>query len=173
MPSMSQPPHQPDADLVASLHQGPVDIAALNWPADCGAECLFVGRTRAETHPKLGPLKQLQYEVYPEMAQRLLAEMVREAAQRFGCRAVRLVHSVGSVGLGQASIVIQVATAHRSESFDACRYLIERVKHELPIWKREVWQLGETFVEGCCAHHPSDRLSQPPADAPAFEDPHE
>ena len=142
----------------------------MDWPSDCGAECLFVGRTRAETHPKLGVLQYLQYEVYPEMAERLLSAMAAEAAGRFGCRAVRLIHSVGRVDLGQASIVIQVATAHRGESFEACRYLIERVKHELPIWKREVWALGETFVEGCCAHHPSDRLNQPPADAPTFED---
>jgi molybdopterin synthase catalytic subunit len=91
------------------------------------------------------------------MAEKLLSEMAQEAATRFGCHAICFAHSFGPVQPGAASVVIQVATPHRSESFEACRYLIDRLKHELPIWKHEYWEQGRTIVKGCCAHHESDR----------------
>lgn len=149
-----------DTFVFAALHSGPVDAAALPWPDDCGAECVFLGRTRRETHPQFGRLVRLEYEVYAPMARRLLEAMARDAAMRWHCRAVRLVHAQGAIDPGEASVAIQVATPHRGEAFAACRYLIDRLKHELPIWKREVWERGETFVEGCCAHHEAGH-SQP------------
>jgi molybdopterin synthase catalytic subunit len=143
--------------ILTSLHPGPVSAEALDWPTDCGAESVFLGRTRRETHPQFGPLIRLEYEVYEPMAAKLMRTMAEEAAQRWGCRIVRIVHAQGVVPPGQASVVIQVGTPHRSEAFAACRHLIDRIKHELPIWKREIWERGETFVEGCCAHsHGSD-----------------
>ncbi len=137
-----------------AVQNGPVDGSALAWPADCGAEAVFLGRTRIEAHPEHGELVRLEYEVYEPMATKVLEAMARDAVQQFGCRAVRIVHARGPVDPGAASVVIQVAAPHRGESFDACRYLIDRLKHELPVWKKEVWQRGETFVEGCSAHHP-------------------
>jgi molybdopterin synthase catalytic subunit len=139
-----------------ALMPGPVQMEPLPWPDACGAEAVFLGRTRTQTHPEFGPLLHLEYEVYAPMAQLLLRAMALDAAQRWDCHAVRMVHSQGVVPLGHASVVIQVATPHRSEAFTACRYLIDRLKHELPIWKHEVWQRGRTFVEGCCVHddHP-------------------
>ena len=136
--------------IETGLHDGPVQAEPLSWPQDCGAESVFLGRTRGQTHPTLGALQRLEYEVYEPMARKLLVQMAQEAVQRFGCRAVRIVHAQGPVALGQASIVIQVAAPHRGEAFAACRRLIERIKHELPIWKCEVWMDGRTFVEGCC-----------------------
>jgi len=134
------------------LHDGPVAVAVMDWPADCGAEAVFLGRTRVETHSQHGGLMRLEYEVYAPMANKLLHEMAAAASAKFGCKAIRLVHAHGVLPPGEASIVIQVATPHRAAAFDACRYLIERVKHELPVWKREIWEHGETFVEGCCVH---------------------
>ncbi len=139
-----------------ALHDGPVALVALDWPGDCGAEACFLGRTRRETHPEFGPLVRLEYEVYEPMATKLMHRLADEAATRFGCRSVRLVHARGIVPPGHASVAIQVATPHRGEGFAACRWLIDSVKHELPIWKREVWERGETFVEGCCAHRPGE-----------------
>ncbi|MCE9590614.1 MAG: molybdenum cofactor biosynthesis protein MoaE [Planctomycetes bacterium] len=133
----------------------------MDWPADCGAESVFLGRTRRETHPELGALIRLEYEVYAPMAESLLREMAGAAAQRWGCRAVRITHASGVVNPGEASIVIQVATPHRGEAFEACRYLIDRVKHELPVWKREIWERGTTFVKGCCAHNDADAERRP------------
>lgn len=141
------------ARIDVGLQDGPVEAITLEWPADCGGEAVFLGRTRMEAHPEHGPLRWLEYECYAEMAEPVLGAMAREAVERFGCRAVRIVHGVGKVMPGEASIVIQCATPHRGEAFDACRYLIDRIKHELPVWKREIWERGETFVEGCCASH--------------------
>ncbi len=139
----------PPAPLItASLVQGPVAIETLSWPEGAGAECVFVGRTRAETHPEFGRLVRLRYEAYEPMAQRVLRTIAEEEAARSGCLAVRAAHAQGDVGLGEASVVIQVAAAHRGEAFDACRRVIDRVKVEAPVWKREVWERGETFVEG-------------------------
>ena len=112
---------------------------------------MFLGRTRVETHPVHGRLIRLEYEAYGPMAQRVLAALAHAAAGRFDCRVVRIVHATGTVPPGRASVVIQVACPHRADAFDACRHLIDRIKRELPIWKREVWEHGETFVEGCVA----------------------
>lgn len=132
-------------------------IDTLDWPGDCGAECVFIGRTRTQTHEQYGPLIKLCYEVYEPMVLKLMEQMCAEVAMQYDAHAIRMVHSKGDVAPGQGSVVIQVATPHRGESFTACKALIDRLKHELPIWKREIWEGGETFVEGCCVHHPDDR----------------
>ncbi len=137
----------------AAVQDGPVSFSEMDWPSECGGECVFLGRTRADTHPEHGKLLRLEYEVYAPMAEKVLNRMAHDAAVKFHCRAIRIVHAQGAVEPGQASVVIQVATPHRAESFQACRYLIDRLKQELPVWKREVWQDGETFVEGCCVKH--------------------
>ena len=138
--------------LDVAVHDGPVAIAPLDWPGDCGGEACFLGRTRCQTHRQFGDLLRLEYEVYEPMAQPLMRQMAEQAARQFGCRSVRLVHAHGPVAPSEASVVIQVATPHRGEAFAACRYLIDRLKRELPVWKREIWERGQTFAEGCCAH---------------------
>jgi molybdopterin synthase catalytic subunit len=132
------------------LSPGPVAEVVMDWPDACGAEVVFLGRTRRERHEKYGALVRLEYEAYGPMVEKLLGEMARDAAAKWDCYAVRMLHAHGPVLPGEASIVIQVATPHRSEAFLAGKYLIDRVKHELPVWKREVWERGTTFVEGCC-----------------------
>jgi molybdopterin synthase catalytic subunit len=134
--------------LLTAIHDGPVPILPLDVPGSCGAECVFAGRTRGQTHPDHGRLLRLEYEMYEPMAARLLRAMAEDAAAKWDCGVVRAVHARGPVPLGEASVVIQVATPHRAASFEACRYLIERLKHELPVWKHEVWENGRTFVEG-------------------------
>lgn len=136
------------ATILTSIHEGPVPVIALDSPHDCGAECIFIGRTRGETHPNHGALLRLEYEMYEPMAAKLLREMAEQAAARWVCGSVRIVHAKGAVPLGEASVVIQVVTPHRAASFEACRHLIEKLKQELPVWKREIWERGETFVEG-------------------------
>lgn len=137
--------------LLTAIHDGPVPIIAFDVPADCGAECIFAGRTRGQAHPQLGPLQRLEYELYEPMAVKLLDAMAADAVERWDCRAVRIVHAKGPVPLGEASVVIQVLTPHRAASFAACRHLIERLKQELPVWKHEIWERGRTFVEGWIA----------------------
>lgn len=149
------------ATVETTVVDGPTGLTALDWPADCGGECVFLGRTRAETHPQYGPLVRLEYEVYSPMAEKLLEKMAATAVRRFGCRVVRIAHARGPIDPGQVSVVIQVATPHRHEAFDACRYLIDRLKHELPVWKRQMWQHGQTFVEGCCVGSGKDGADDP------------
>jgi molybdopterin synthase catalytic subunit len=153
-----------DSGVIVAVHDGPVSVVELDWPGGCGGECVFLGRTRGESHGEFGPLVRLEYEVYEPMATKVLGSMAKDAAKKFGCRAVRLVHARGSVAPGEASVVIQVATPHRGEAFEACRYLIDRLKHDLPVWKREVWRDGETFVDGCCAGDGERLAERPDAD---------
>lgn len=137
---------------------GAVDLSlAVEADEGCGARCVFVGQTRAEVHEKFGGLKHLDYEVFEEMAVRQLGKMAEHAVAEYDCLLVRVLHSKGVVRVGECSVLIEVATGHRGESFEACRYLIEALKHELPIWKREIWEDGETFVKGCCVHSGAKR----------------
>ncbi len=156
----TQQPH-----IIAAVRDGAVSAVTLDWPGACGGECVFLGRTREQTHREFGQLLRLEYEVYAPMAEKVLGEMARDAAEKFGCHAVRIVHARGPVQPGQASVVIQVATPHRGEAFDACEYLIDRLKRELPVWKREIWRDGQTFVEGCCAGHGGSVVEQTGAGA--------
>ncbi len=138
---------------------GPVP-AATNQQShhDIGARCIFLGQTRSEKHTTFGQLQYLSYEVYEEMAILELNRLVQKAIAQFGCILVRVLHSKGVVKVGQSSVLIEVATGHRDESFQACRFLIDQLKHQLPIWKREFWEQGQTYVKGCCVHQPEDRI---------------
>lgn len=130
----------------------PVTAGAIEpFPPDCGAECLFLGRTRAETHPTHGRLERLSYEAYEPMAKTVLKQLADDAVRDYKCAAVRIHHAVGDVPLGEASVLIQVAAGHRAEAFAACRLLIDRLKKEAPIWKREAWSDGTTWSKGAPA----------------------
>lgn len=117
------------------------------FPIEAGGECVFLGRTRMERHAKHGDLLRLSYDAYREMAERVLHDLAREAVNRFGCLAVRVHHAIGEVPVGEASVLVQVACGHRDKAFEACRFLIDRLKTDAPIWKREQWQGGETWSD--------------------------
>jgi molybdopterin synthase catalytic subunit len=140
---------RPHAIIDVCLVDGPVESIAVDpFPAAAGAECIFLGRTRAERHPRFGDLQRLSYEAYGPMALRILTDLAEEAARRFGCLAVRMHHAVGDVSIGQASVLVQVVCGHRAEAIDACRFLIDALKASAPIWKREVWAHQSTWSEG-------------------------
>ncbi len=149
------------ATILTSIHEGPVPILAIDAPADCGAECLFAGRTRGQLHETHGRLLRLDYEMYQPMVQKLLHDMAVDSAARWQCGVVRVVHATGPVALGEASVVIQVLTPHRAASFEACRHLIERLKMELPVWKHEIWERGRTFAPGWVASPSAPVVSDP------------
>jgi molybdopterin synthase catalytic subunit len=127
----------------------PVQPQALApFPEAAGAECSFLGRTRREVHPEHGALVRLAYEAYVPLAQRVLTDLARQAADRFDGRAVRIHHAVGDVPVGEASVLVQVACGHRGDAFGACRFLIDGLKTSAPIWKREFWADGTTWSTG-------------------------
>jgi MoaE-MoaD fusion protein len=126
-------------------------IAAAKRGED-GAVVVFDGIVR--NHSRGRATLHLDYEAYEEMALRLMRQLGGEARERFGVRHVTVVHRVGRLEIGETSVLIVVASAHRAQAFEACRWLIDTLKQTVPIWKKEtftdgaVWAPGEPFPEG-------------------------
>jgi molybdopterin synthase catalytic subunit len=122
-----------------------IDTAALldrvQSPA-AGAVVLFLGTTREITAGR--GTESLDYEAYPEMAARKLAELESEARRRWPVIECCVVHRLGHLLPGEASVAVAVSTAHRDDAFNAGRWLIDTIKQEVPIWKRENWTDGTT-----------------------------
>jgi molybdopterin synthase catalytic subunit len=105
-----------------------------------GAVVTFQGTTR--------DVDALEYEAYREMAEERIAAIVGEAIERHGLQAAAAEHRVGSVPLGEASVIVAASAAHRAEAFAGAREIIDRVKAEAPIWKKEKDGAEERWVEG-------------------------
>lgn len=132
------------------LQAEPLDVARcaafLSVP-EAGGIDLFVGTTRRWTGD--AETVELSYECYEPMALREMASLAREAAERWPVRRVCIHHRLGTVPLAEASVVVGVSTPHRAEAFEACRWLIDTLKRQVPIWKREHYRDGHTeWVEG-------------------------
>jgi len=113
-----------------------------------GGTVVFEGTTRAEVHPQHGPLVRLRYEAYDDMALAQMQRLAAEVRRRWPIERLALVHRTGDVELAEASVVIAVSCRHRAEAFEACRWLIDTLKRDVPIWKKEVWADGhETWVD--------------------------
>ena len=116
-----------------------------------GAVCLFDGIVRDNTRGR--KTLHLDYEAYREMALEQMRGLAAEAVTKFGVRDVALVHRLGRLQVGETSVLVVVASAHRGAAFDACRWLIDTLKKTVPIWKKEqfvdgaVWADGEPFPE--------------------------
>jgi molybdopterin synthase catalytic subunit len=132
--------------LVRLVHE-PIDLAALavTAPAD-GALCLFVGVVRNENQGR--NVIRLEYEAYEEMALPLMEEIAEETARRHPVSAVRLVHRLGRLEIGEASVAVAAASPHRGEAFAACRFAIDALKAKVPIWKKEHYADGTAWLEG-------------------------
>ena len=131
-----------------AIVEEPIDVAALIFDAqrpDCGAISTFVGTTRVDESGGAS-VEHLEYEAYRPMADRKLEEIGAEIRERWDARDVSIVHRIGRVDPGEASVAIVVAAPRRGAAFDASRYAIERIKEVVPIWKREVWSDGYVWV---------------------------
>jgi len=128
------------------LVREPIDLAALTatTPRD-GALCLFVGVVRNENRGR--PVVRLEYEAYEEMALPLMRRIAAEARKRHPVTLVRLVHRLGPLAIGEASVAVAVASPHRGEAFLACRYAIDTLKAEVPIWKKEFYADGSEWLD--------------------------
>ncbi|MGH9484866.1 MAG: molybdenum cofactor biosynthesis protein MoaE [Terriglobales bacterium] len=91
---------------------------------------------------------KLEYEAYEEMAAQQLSVIADEAVERWGLRGIEIVHRLGSVPVGEASVRVVVAAAHRAAAFDACRFAIDTLKRSVPIWKKEYFADGSQWAEG-------------------------
>lgn len=128
------------------------EYAALSADAgDTGAVVLFVGKVRSDGEEN--PVVALELEHYPDMTERVLEQLVRQARERWQLGRVRLVHRVGRVALGEDIVLVAVSAPHRREAFAAAEYLMDKLKSVAPFWKKERRRDGaETWV----AAKPSD-----------------
>lgn len=111
---------------------------------EAGGLCVFEGVARAERNPEHSALAGLEYEAHPALAERQMRQLAESAMKRWKLHAVYLIHRLGFVPVGETSVIVGVAGGHRAESFEACRSLIDRLKAEVPIWKKEAFEDGST-----------------------------
>ena len=120
-------------------------VAAVTHPGT-GGIVVFEGVVRDNARGK--QIRYLEYDVYPEMAVKQIREILAEAERRWNVDRVAVAHRIERLEIGEASVIIVVATPHRAEAFEASRYIIDTLKTTVPIWKKEVAMNGEEWVEG-------------------------
>ena len=109
-----------------------------------GAIATFVGTTRDNTAGRR--VLRLDYEAYRPMADNQLQRVADEMRERWDLTGVAIYHRLGSLEIGEASLIVAVSSAHRKEAFEACQYSIDRIKQIVPIWKKEFFEGGEVWV---------------------------
>jgi molybdopterin synthase catalytic subunit len=127
------------------ITRDPIDVTAVLESVRsprAGAVVLFLGTAREFTGERR--TESLEYDCYAEMAQKKMAELEAEARSRWPLVGCSLVHRVGPLGLGEASVAIAVSSPHRQEAFQAGQWLIDTLKQVAPIWKQEHWADGTT-----------------------------
>jgi molybdopterin synthase catalytic subunit len=111
-----------------------------------GAVATFAGVVRDHSGDKR--TDYLEYEAYTDMAEKKMAEIGGEVGEKWGIDDMAILHRVGRLEIGEISVLIAVASPHRVEAFAACKYAIDRLKETVPIWKKEVGEDGNYWVEG-------------------------
>jgi molybdopterin synthase catalytic subunit len=112
---------------------------------DCGSVTVFLGTVR--NHSRGQGILRLEYDAYPEMAVKMIQKVVDEAKEKWDVRKIVVSHRFGILAIGEIAVVIAVATPHRQEGFEACKYIIDRLKQVVPIWKKEISIAGEVWVD--------------------------
>jgi molybdopterin synthase catalytic subunit len=124
----------------------PLALTALVSRPEAGAIVLFSGVVR---NNNLGRgVQYLEYDAYPPLAERMLAQIAAEVRSRWDVTDVAIHHRIGHLEIGEASLLVAVSAPHRAEAFEACHYCVDRVKQIVPVWKKEVWENGEAWIEG-------------------------
>ena len=111
-----------------------------------GALVTFAGIVRGNNRGK--KVLFLEYEAYPDMAVKMMKRIGDEIQKTWGLTSVAMQHRVGRLNVGETSIVIVVSAPHRDDAFAACQYAINRFKRVVPIWKKEIFEDGELWIEG-------------------------
>jgi molybdopterin synthase catalytic subunit len=132
---------------VFRIVEGPIDEIALENEVRTDADgAVIVFRGVARKHSRGREVIHLEYEAYPEMAEKVMAQIGDEIKARFPVSKVAIVHRTGVLEVGQASVVIAIAAPHRGEAFAASQYAIDRLKEIVPIWKKEIWNDGSQWI---------------------------
>lgn len=148
------PPVSGGAQILVEVVREPIATEAVLREIKAGGDgavCVFDGIVRNNTRGRA--TVHLDYEAYEEMALKQMLELREQAITRFGVREVAILHRLGRLHVGETSVLIAVASAHRGAAFEACRWVIDTLKKTVPIWKHEqfvdgaVWTDGEPFPE--------------------------
>ena len=113
---------------------------------DAGAVTLFYGIVRNENIGRR--VLYLEYDAYPEMATKVMREIAAEIRERFAIAEIACQHRTGRLEIGETSLLVAVSSAHRAEAFEACHAYVDELKARVPIWKKEVFEGGEGWIEG-------------------------
>jgi molybdopterin synthase catalytic subunit len=140
-----------DAKIDILLSDKPLDaqqaIATVNHDS-AGAVDVFIGTVRNKTRDR--PVVCLDYEAYDSMAVAQMRKLAEETAHQWPVAGIAIHHRKGVLQIGDVAVVIAVATPHRQDAFEACKYTIDTLKERVPIWKKEIFEDGEVWV----AAHP-------------------
>jgi molybdopterin synthase catalytic subunit len=137
----------------------PVGLSERVAKPEAGAVVLFSGIVRDNNLGRR--VEHLEYDAYPPLAERTLADIAAESRARWDLTEVAIHHRIGRLEIGEASLLVAVSAAHRAEAFEACHYCVDRVKQSVPVWKKEVWDGGESWIEGTAVIHPDAGLPLP------------
>ena len=132
-----------------SITECPIDVFKVLMAVQdrsAGAMTVFTGSIR--DHNDKGTVSELYYEAYKEMAEEILAEIENEVIKRWHVKKFIAIHRTGNLKVSDISVAVAVSSEHRKEAFDACRYGIESIKSRVPIWKKEVSELGALWTDG-------------------------
>jgi molybdopterin synthase catalytic subunit len=125
-----------------------IDVAALLESVlvpEAGGIDIFLGTTR--NHSRGKKVVRLEYEAYIPMAVKIIGRIENEIRARWNIHKISIIHRIGVVPLEEASVGIAVSASHRNEAFEACRYAIDQLKKSAPIWKKEIFENDEAWVE--------------------------
>jgi molybdopterin converting factor subunit 1 len=122
----------------------PREVEAAVAAPDTGATVTFTGTVRDNARGQ--QVSALEYEAYAPAAEKMLERVADEIKERWGLERVAIIHRIGLLPVGEASVVIAISSTHRDAAFDAARYAIERLKEIVPIWKKEFYEDGATWI---------------------------
>ena len=150
--------------------QEPLDpqrLANLVRRDESGALALFYGVVRNNSQGRR--VLYLEYDAYPSMAVKKMRQVAEEARSRWDITDMAIDHRIGRLEVGETSLLVAVSAPHRREAFEACHYAVDRIKEIVPVWKKEVWEGGESWVEGhpVAAAEPGEPGSSGPAHRPS------
>jgi len=120
----------------------PAEALAFVASAAAGGTCVFLGTVRDRS--EAGEVTALRYEAWDQLARSRLEEIAREILERWPVERVALLHRTGDLAVGEVSVVVACSAPHRADAFEACRHGIERLKRDVPIWKKEALASGES-----------------------------
>ena len=136
-----------DSRLSCRITQEPIrldELTAFVSDPGAGAMATFVGTTRDNNEGRR--VVRLEYECYPGMAEKEMEKIGQEVLERWPVKKVAMLHRLGRVDIGEASVAIAVSSGHRHAAFEACHYAINQLKETVPIWKKELYEGGEVWI---------------------------